>query len=361
MPRARILTLNFFLRPPGVSDRTNKGGDWKEERIRLFASHFSSYDIVCFQETFGSLSSRRDLLVSLAKDAGLVHSAAGRVPSLWRLRVDAGLLVVSRWPIEGVEETTFGRGTEVGDWLAAKGVLYVRVRLPDDADAMEPASTTTTTTTRPNRRVHVFTSHFQSCDSSRALELRARQFVETKAFIDRVLHGDGDSGRRIKGEPVLLCGDLNVDAIRDMATSDGGEYARMMAVYAGHRNHGSSNSSNSSDARDGEDVAYVVEDVVRQGTGSFPVTTSRLRVGEGLQEPDRKCLDYILSLVPKDETTSESQDAPPPAAAAAAATGEPLTARPVSFENARVEKFLVEGQPFSSLSDHFAVAADFVW
>ncbi|KAJ3172985.1 hypothetical protein HDU88_004444 [Geranomyces variabilis] len=341
MPRVRILTLNFFLRPPGISEK-NSQGDWKNERLELFAQReFPNYDIIAFQETFLSLSTRRATLIRLAAEQGLVHVAAGKSQPIWRLKVDAGLLVVSRFPVVATDEWTFGRGTEIGDWLAAKGVLYARIRLPRENDDVVDE----------DRHLHLFSTHFQSTDSPRAKELRMRQFFEAKRFIDRKLGCDAD-GKNCGKKPqdaVLFVGDMNVDARK--SAEDGknhaDEYLRMLDIYSGRAMDPAACPGEG--GGDGS-LNFFVNDVAHDALGEHPITTSRLRVGPGHPEPDKKCIDFILDFAPRDAFKAAAEsgiiDAPPPV---------------VAYENVRVEKFLIDGQPFSSLSDHFGVAADMMW
>ncbi|RKO89547.1 Endonuclease/exonuclease/phosphatase [Blyttiomyces helicus] len=305
-PPIRFLTLNFFLRPPGVSEKGT--GDWKEERLRLFAvNEFPNYDVIAFQETFGYLSKRRELCVNLAKGAGLVHSALCPIPPLFAVRADAGLVILSRFPIVAIEHFVFDRGTEVGDWLAAKGILYAKIQLS-------------------NQFLHLFTTHLQSTDTSKAIVKRAKQFTESKSFIDKTL----TKHARRAGEVALYVGDMNVDARAsgDDGVGHGAEWETMMGVYSG-RTH--------ADA-----VRYDVGDVCYETMGEHPITTSKLRLGPEFEAPDRKCIDFILTLRP----------------AAADGTALPGAQDGVRFEDVTVQKFPVDGQPFSFLSDHFGVSTN---
>ncbi|KND04196.1 uncharacterized protein SPPG_01629 [Spizellomyces punctatus DAOM BR117] len=317
MTRLRLLTLNFFLRPPGVSEKGSKG-DWKFERLRLFAeTQFQNYDIIALQETFASLSSRRNELISLAQKHGLKYVAAGKKQSIWKLRVDAGLIILSRIPIVSVDEWTFVRGTEIGDWLAAKGVLYAKIQAA------------------PDRHLHLFATHFQSTDSPRAIELRHRQYIEAKRFIDNML----EKNQRKPSEPVLFVGDMNVDARAgpEDGIGHGAEYLKMLGIYSGATADPDSTSG-------AKCVRYDVGNVCYEILKEHPITTSRLRVGPGRPEPDRKCIDFVLTFRPAGEDGTLLTD----------------SQKDINFENVRVEKFEVKDQPFSFLSDHFGVAVDLV-
>ena len=53
----RILTYNFFLRPPPVY--SNKG-DHKDARLKYFIDHYlDNYDVIVFQEVFATFNCRR--------------------------------------------------------------------------------------------------------------------------------------------------------------------------------------------------------------------------------------------------------------------------------------------------------------
>ena len=48
----RLLTYNFFCRPPPVN--TNKD-DYKDARLKDFLEQLPNFDIICFQELFTTL------------------------------------------------------------------------------------------------------------------------------------------------------------------------------------------------------------------------------------------------------------------------------------------------------------------
>ncbi|CAF1217414.1 unnamed protein product [Didymodactylos carnosus] len=303
----RILTLNFFLRPPGISDHLTSD-DWKRHRIRLFARReFNNYDIITFQETFAFGSSRRKKLINLARNAGFHHSFVARKMPWYAGRIDAGLVILSRFPIVATEEWTFEeRGTQVGDFLAAKGIIYAKIQLNAT-------------------HLHLFTTHLQSSDSEKAIVKRHKQFSEAKQFIDNTLlkHGRTDI------EPVLFSGDMNVDARKnaDDGVNNGWEYDLMINIYSGRQ----ISVPNTTEFQ----AKYDICDVCYEALGEHPITTSKLRASE---PADRKCIDFIFSLRP------------------AASDGQ----KNIHFENVRVEKFLVEEHRFDFLSDHFGIAADVI-
>ena len=45
--KLRLLTLNLFLRPIGISS-TEVGNDYKQERLEYFCKHYlEDYDVIC--------------------------------------------------------------------------------------------------------------------------------------------------------------------------------------------------------------------------------------------------------------------------------------------------------------------------
>ena len=116
----RILTLNTFLRPMGVSDDCRTGpfcsclvfccffwlltsclhsGDWKSERVAEIIDHMSNFDIICFQECFSVNSFQVKKLVGAAAVLGFHYWVCP--PHLpwfrWMRKIgDNGILIVSR-------------------------------------------------------------------------------------------------------------------------------------------------------------------------------------------------------------------------------------------------------------------------
>ncbi|KAI8825272.1 Endonuclease/exonuclease/phosphatase [Fimicolochytrium jonesii] len=339
MPTARILTLNFFLRPPGISEPSSKG-DWKGERATLFADlEFANYDIISFQETFGALSDRRKKLIAAAKEKGFIYHAAGKVPSVATLRIDAGLLVLSRFPVTVTEEWTFQRGTEIGDWFAAKGVLYSKIQLQAASESTK------------EKTLHLFSTHFQSTDSPKALILRHKQYHQSKAFIDSTLAKHAPKFNS-DTDTVLFVGDMNVDARAsgDDGVGHGREYLTMKEIYEGG-SLGDGAKGEEKPANAASAPKYEIGDICYETMGEHPITTSRLRVGPNHEAPDRKCIDFILQFRPLSATAAPTDDT----------TTTTTTPPAVKFDRVRIEKFVIDNQPFSFLSDHFGVAADLTW
>ena len=79
LERIRLLSLNLFLRPPLVKNNTS---DYKDARTEYFSSHFmDNYDILCLQEIFATMNSRRSKLIQSAISKGILYSAYSPAPS----------------------------------------------------------------------------------------------------------------------------------------------------------------------------------------------------------------------------------------------------------------------------------------
>ena len=69
--KLRLLSLNMFLRPTGVAD-DYAVDDFKDERLDGFISEClnDDFDIVCLQECFSTLNSRKARLIREARKRG---------------------------------------------------------------------------------------------------------------------------------------------------------------------------------------------------------------------------------------------------------------------------------------------------
>jgi len=120
----RLLTYNMFMRPPPV--KTN-ATDFKDARLDEFVKQLDNFDIICFQEVFTTLNTRKQRLISYAQKAGLIYHAVCDAPSLFSgYATDGGLLIVSRFPIVEADFDPYPYGV-VSDALSYKGVLYAKI------------------------------------------------------------------------------------------------------------------------------------------------------------------------------------------------------------------------------------------
>lgn len=188
-PSIRLLTLNMFLRPPGI--KTNSS-DFKEIRTQVLVQRIiPEFDVVVLQEVFSTLNSRKGFIVGEARKAGLVYSQEGPAASLFSGSLtDSGLLVLSRYEIVDRDLITF-EDSMGPDRLSAKGVIYVKIK----------------TNASP---INLFTTHLQSSyttqsysDFMKYRQIRRKQLVQLRKFIDIKVQNPN--------ETVIIAGDLNVD------------------------------------------------------------------------------------------------------------------------------------------------------
>jgi endonuclease/exonuclease/phosphatase family metal-dependent hydrolase len=201
----RVLSYNMFLRPPNPSDIMSN--DYKDTRLRIFKDEIlQKYDVLCLQEMFGSLSSRREHFLKHAQTVGF-HSVASPAPSNWTSGlIDGGLVILSRWKIISKAYMTYSAGTWT-DALAMKGVLYAMLQPADG-----------------HMCAHVFTTHLQATYAGdqrsvqKQREVRRSQIKELVSFM-RMRINDCEAGRSgdIPPEsrrrwPIILGGDFNINA-----------------------------------------------------------------------------------------------------------------------------------------------------
>ena len=78
--RIRLLTYNFFCRPPPIN--TNKD-DYKDSRLKDFIDQLKNFDIICFQELFTTLNDRKHRMIREGATQGLKYYLAPKVPSFF--------------------------------------------------------------------------------------------------------------------------------------------------------------------------------------------------------------------------------------------------------------------------------------
>lgn len=112
------------MRPPPV--KTNES-DHKDARLEEFVKKLEDFDIVCNQEVFSTLNSRKQRLISYAQKAGFLYYATSDPPSFFSgYATDGGLVILSRFPIIECEFSPYPYGV-LSDSLSYKGVLYAKI------------------------------------------------------------------------------------------------------------------------------------------------------------------------------------------------------------------------------------------
>ncbi|KAI8379584.1 Endonuclease/exonuclease/phosphatase [Radiomyces spectabilis] len=254
---ARLLTLNIFMRPPGVK---NNWSDYKDDRLEYIMDYIlPEYDIIAFQEAFAFASRRKDRLIRRARELGFNYHVESPRHYPWELAVDGGLLLISRFPIRQSDTIEFPRGTH-SDWLAIKGALHALIEL------------------NPSRSLHVYTTHTQaSYDLFNVInqgdtEIRLSQFARLHQFMSDTAGNDGF--------PVMVMGDLNVDAathgegiaITQPSKESSREYRMLMDVLRGTGIHGLTEKGDMSTAVFEHPWKLDLTDVIYDHYGYHPVT-----------------------------------------------------------------------------------------
>jgi hypothetical protein len=110
---ARFLTLNIFLRPPGIR---NNISDHKDARIDYFVRFILPYyDVVALQEAFAFGTTRRNILIREARALGFNYFVESDRKNIFDLAIDGGLLILSRFKIVESAKLEFERGVH-NDW-----------------------------------------------------------------------------------------------------------------------------------------------------------------------------------------------------------------------------------------------------
>ena len=191
----RLLSYNFFLRPPPVN---NNGSDYKNERLKDFIEFLPEFDIICFQEIFTTLTDRKHQMIREAAKSGFKYHVSSRPPSfLSEYITDAGLLILSRYEIVECDYYDYYLNIS-GDAPSNKGIIYAKIIIN-------------------NRYLFLFNTHLQSTyfDESQSnindtIQVRTKQTEELINFVyNKLLTFPRDE---IEKGLVLIVGDFNIDA-----------------------------------------------------------------------------------------------------------------------------------------------------
>ena len=191
----RLLTYNFFCRPPPVNTNND---DYKDSRLKDFVELLPNFDIICFQELFTTFNDRKHKMIHEGAKVGLKYYLSSKVPSFFsKYTVDGGLLILSRYEI--VENDSYDYFINIsGDAVSSKGILYAKIKIND-------------------KYVFLFNTHLQASyfdDSQKnidtTIQVRTKQTEELINFVyNKLLTIPRDE---IKYGCVIIAGDLNIDA-----------------------------------------------------------------------------------------------------------------------------------------------------
>ena len=191
----RLLTYNFFCRPPPIN---SNDGDYKDARLNDFLEQLQNFDIICFQELFTTLNDRKHKMIREGAKVGLRFYASPRVPSFFsKYLTDSGLLILSRYPI--LENEFYEYFINVsGDAPSNKGVLYAKIKINDNF-------------------LFLFNTHLQSTyyDESQkkidcTIQVRTTQTEELINFVFNKLIALPKE--EINNGCIIIAGDFNIDA-----------------------------------------------------------------------------------------------------------------------------------------------------
>lgn len=326
-----LLSYNIFLRPPGIK---NNVSDYKDARLNIFGEYcLKNFDIVAFQELFAYGSSRQSKMLQYAKKVGYEYYVCSPSKSLLNGMVDGGLMILSKYPIVKTERLTYKRGVS-GDRFSAKGALYAKIAVS------------------PTLCIHVFNTHLQSSFekvssmNDPSVLVRLQQVCMLKTFIDDCIR------QKPAHEPIFLMGDMAVDGRNsgENGTEHSEQFVVMNKILKGEIDIseeingalGTSSSPPMEHKRRYPPLKLSCKDVVFEGLHEHPVTIgdidsrSKSPKETALTHPEQlktcQCVDYILML---NFNNTESPN--------------------VEVKDPSVEKFYVQGQPFTQLSDHYGI------
>ena len=191
----RLLSYNFFLRPPPIN---NNGSDFKNERLKDFFEFLREFDIICFQEIFTTLTDRKHQMIREAAKSGLKYHVSSRPPSFFSEYItDSGLLILSRYEILECDYYYYYLNIS-GDAPSNKGIIYAKININ-------------------NRYLFLFNTHLQSTyfDESQSninctIQVRTKQTEELINFVYNKLMKI--PREQIEKGLVLIVGDFNIDA-----------------------------------------------------------------------------------------------------------------------------------------------------
>lgn len=373
MENIRILSYNIFLRPPPVHD---KSSDYKNERVKLIGETvIPNYDIIAFEEAFGSLNNRRETLIEYGMKNGLSYHHKDEPHNICNLKVDGGLLLLSRYPIVEKDSMEYPRGVH-SDWLAMKGALYARLKIGS------------------GKHINIFVTHLQASyedypePTSKAVKVRMKQAVLLHKFIYKHM-------KNRENEPCFVMGDFNVDGIRPPAdienktiyTDKANLKDKNLDVYAHSNEYIALINILKGDLESIPDeyrptsvpetpmlgtndikTRFNIRDLIYnfQVPNNHPITTSNFR---GTDKPyEKKCLDYIFEINPQqdvcynyenreDDCKTPINDGMQPEDKTPVEKLDPFTNpnQPYKVCEAHVEPYEVDNPNFKYLSDHLAV------
>lgn len=189
--KIKFMSFNFYLRCfIACDDYINK--DCKYERFNQFIDNYlDEYNIICFQEVYGTLSLYCNKLLKRAKQKGFHWYVVPESPKLNEFKfMDSGLLTISKYPIVYTNTVPFNDGVYI-DMFAEKSFQYCIID---------------TFNKNINKRyLHVINTHLQSeykIKDETSMNVKFKQLKQIKDFIDFY---------NLIKETLIICGDFNIN------------------------------------------------------------------------------------------------------------------------------------------------------
>ncbi len=323
------VTYNVFSRPTVLSP------DGQAERLAAIPSALASHtrlrsaDTITLCEAFSG--PHRTQLIGALKEQGWVHATDVVGGGGLSMFLNGGVLIVSKWPIDRQAQRVFS-ACAGSDCLASKGVVYARIN-------------------KQGQCFHVLGMHLQAWGGETRDGVRVAQATEAAAFVQELgIPAD---------EPVLYCGDLNVDAgsspVQVQAVLDA--LSATCPDVQGTHQYTSDPMSNSLVGRDGaaehwgcatEYTSAFTPDDVLAGHHAYQLRAPASQ--RACTKCPREFLDYVL--------WSSAHKRP----ASASLTVVPLTSNaPLVYPWARVLGMPTLWVQSRELSDHYPVVGTFVF
>lgn len=356
----RIMTLNLFMRPPGIKNNEN---DYKEERFDEYLKLLNNYDIICNQEIFNCLNSRKERLVAHAKKLGFIYEAIPAQPKLLQhYCIDSGLWILSRFPILKQAEMSFSRYA-YSDAMSNKGALYARIKIG-------------------NSTLHLFNTHLQAnylhsdfTTYSYSINYRiCHQVIELINFIDE------QTMDMSQNDKIMIWGDFNISSLpfsqstrnslkelakrypkySDLLEDDYdslGEYKILLKLLSKEGRFTVQNLKSGDEENTLSDPITFGDFVVNQDGTKSPAEVALTHESDSMVGTS---IDYIFQLDRNEFEDDQQQDSSKTKliknTQMAKSDDTEAEELEVIKESLKQEKFLVQNREFTQLSDHYGLS-----
>lgn len=190
--KIKIMSFNFFLKCFFDCDNYYNF-DCKQERFNYFINNYlDNYDIICFQEVYGTFSFFCHNLIKEAEKKGFYWYIVPNSPNFFSKKImDSGLVTISKYPIVYTKTISFKKSL-YSDSLAEKSFQYCII------DTLNNENN--------KRYLHIINTHLQSEYKLRdddALYVKFNQLKQIKHFID---------DHKLYSKSLLITGDFNINS-----------------------------------------------------------------------------------------------------------------------------------------------------